>query len=609
MTAGPATAQAHEAAPMRRNPFHAVEDTLSIAVLLAMAALPVVEAASRVFAGRGIAGVIPIVEHLTLWSAMLGAALTARSDRMLALATATFLHERLRARVRVFTSVAGAAVVGALLAASIHLVSVQRAENAVLAWGIPLSAAMVVMPVALALIAGRMVLHASGAAKGRVLVALGLLIPLALAFVPEPARASLRVPLLIVLGAATAFGMPIFAALAGSAALLFWSQGSPITSIAYDAYRLSAHPILPAIPLFTLGGYVLAQGGASQRLLRLCSALLGWMPGGLAIVTTLVLAFFTPLTGASGITILSMGGVLLPMLTSARYPERTSIGLVTVSGSIGLLLPPSLPVILYAVTAQQGVDKMFYAGLLPGFLLIAVVATWAAFRGWSAGAERTPFVFAEALRAAWAAKWELFLPVLVLGSYFGGSGTLVETAAFALVYAIVVGCLIHRELKLPDLRAASIESATLAGGFLIILATALAFTNYLIDAEIPMRALEWVKTHIDSPLVFLLALNVFLVLVGAVMDIYSAIFVIAPLIAPMGAAYGIDPVHLGIVFLANMELGYLMPPMGENLFLSAYRFNQPLWRICRSAMPYVLILLAAVLVITYVPALTVGFAP
>jgi tripartite ATP-independent transporter DctM subunit len=403
----------------------------------------------------------------------------------------------------------------------------------------------------------------------------------------------------------TALGMPIYAALGSVALLLFWHEGTPISAVPGETYRMSTAPMLPAIPLFTLAGYILSAGGSSRRLLRLCSALVGWMPGGLAIVVTLVLAFFTPLTGASGITILAMGGLLLPMLREAHYTERHAIGLVTVSGSIGVLFPPSLPVILYAYYAELTLDRLFIAGLLPGFVLVTVVAAWGAWRGWRGGAVRTPLQGRELGIALWDAKWDILLPVVTLTSIFGGFATLVEAAALTVLYAIVVECLVYRELRVSrDIPSVVLESATMVGGFMIILGVALGLTNYLIIAQIPMHALAWVQERIHSPALFLLALNVLLIIVGALMDIYSAIIVVVPLIAPMATAYAIDPIHLGIVFLANMQLGYLMPPMGENLFLSAYRFNQPLARIYRSTFPYVVILLGAVLLITYVPWIT-----
>jgi tripartite ATP-independent transporter DctM subunit len=300
-----------------------------------------------------------------------------------------------------------------------------------------------------------------------------------------------------------------------------------------------------------------------------------------------------------------MGGLLLPMMLEARYSERDAVGLVTVSGSIGVLFPPSLPVILYAYYAELTLDRLFIAGLLPGLVLVAVVAGWGAWSGWHGGAVRTPFQARKLGIALWEAKWDIMIPVVTLTSIFGGFATLVEAAALTVLYAIVLEYLVYRELSVTrDTTRVAIESATMVGGFMIILGVALGLTNYLIIAQIPMHALAWVQEFIHAPALFLLALNVLLIVVGALMDIYSAIIVIVPLIAPMAAAYGIDPIHLGIIFLANMQLGYLMPPMGENLFLSAYRFDQPLARIYQSAFPYVVILLCAVLLITYVPAIT-----
>jgi tripartite ATP-independent transporter DctM subunit len=300
-----------------------------------------------------------------------------------------------------------------------------------------------------------------------------------------------------------------------------------------------------------------------------------------------------------------MGGLFLPMLVAARYDESTSLGLITVSGSIGLLFFPSLPVFLYAFNADVPAQRVFVGGLLPGILLVSVVAGWAAWKGWRGGAARTPFAAGQCLRAAWSAKWELLLPVVVLGGLVTGLTTLVESAAIAVIYAIVVECGIHRELGLTrEVRKVAIECATLVGGFMIVLCVALGLTYYFILAEAPTHVLEWAQARIDSPAAFLLALNVFLIAVGALMDIYSAIFVVVPLILPLGAEYGIHPVHLAAIFLANLELGYLMPPMGENLFLSSARFNQPLTRIYRSTLPYTALLVGAVLLITYVPALT-----
>jgi tripartite ATP-independent transporter DctM subunit len=582
-----------------------VENTLALVVLAAMSLMPLVEILGRTVLGGGIPGSIPLVQHLTLWITFVGAVLAARSDRLLALSTASFLPEAWRGRVRVLTSALATGITASLFLASCELVRVDREYGDIVAWGIPLWFFSTIMPVGFAIVTGRLIQRASDEWKGRSLAALGLAIPAVLGLVTSLQNLDLVIPAGLVIVVGTALGMPIYSAIGGAALLLFWEEGTPISAVPGETYRLSTDPMLPAIPLFTLAGYILAEGGSSRRLVRLFSALVGWMPGGLAIVTTLVLAFFTPLTGASGITILSLGGLLFPVLAKARYPESTATGLVTVSGSIGLLFPPSLPVILYAYYAELTIDRLFIGGLLPGVLLVAVVAGWGAYRGWVSGAKQTPFSSREAAAALWEAKWELVVPVVVLSAIFGGLATLVEAAALTVLCAFLVECVIFDDLNIRrDLPRVAVESATLVGGFMIILGVALGFTSYLVIAQIPMQALDWVQFHIHSPILFLLALNVLLIVVGALMDIYSAILVIVPLIAPMGVAYGIDPVHLGIIFLANMELGYLMPPMGENLFLSAYRFNQPLARIYRYTVPYSIIVLVAVLLITYVPGMT-----
>lgn len=583
------------------------ENTVLLVVLAGLTALPLVELAGREGIGQGISGSISIVQHLTLWITFWGATLAARGDRMLAMSTTSFLPEHLRAPVRVVTYGIAVAIVGCLVWASIELVRVDYEYGAIVAWGIPVWVVSLVMPVCLTLICAHHIWHASPRTVQRVLVTMALAIPVLMGWIPD----SGVLPVVWLGGAAmvlaTGLGMPIYAAIGGLALLLFWEEGTPLSAVPGEAYRMSTSPMLPALPLFTLAGYILAEGNSSKRLLRLFSTLVGWIPGGLAVVVTMLLAFFTPLTGASGITILAMGGLLLPLLTHANYPEKTSLGLVTVSGSIGVLFPPSLPVILYAYYADVRLKSLFYGGLVPGVILVVVVAAWGAYRGWASGAPRESFSACDAAKALWAAKWEVVLPIAVLVGIFGGFTTLVEAAALTVVYSLLIECVIHRELNIArDLPRVAVESTKLVGGFMIIISVALAFTNYLIIAQVPMHALAWVKEFTESPLVFLLALNVLLIVVGALMDIYSAIIVIVPLIVPIAAAYGINPVHLGVIFMANMQLGYLMPPMGENLFLSAYRFNKELPEIYASTLPYIVILLITVLLITYVPWLTLG---
>ena len=590
----------------RRPSFHfRLENAVAIAILVAMTMLPLIEIASRIIIGRGISGSIVVVQNFTLWITLLGAALASRSERLLALSTQHFLPVHTQRFVKIFTSAIAVAVTSTLVVASFEFVDIERDFGDVISWDIPIWLVLSVLPVGFGAITGRLIWHAASDWQGRAVASLGLLIPFLFTLMSGVETVGIVLPATLVIILSTALGMPIFAAIGGAALVLFWGDDTPLTAVPGETYRLTASPMLPAIPLFALAGYLLAEGSAGQRLTRLFTACVGWMPGGLAIVATLVLAFFTPLTGASGITILSMGGLLLPVLVRAKYPEQTSLGLVTVSGSIGLLWFPSLPVFLYAFYANLDYAKLFVGGLLPGVLLVLVVAGWAASQGWLRGVTRTPFVLREAIAAMWEAKWELLLPLVVLGGIAGGFTTLVEAAALTVLYTFVVECFIQRGLSVRrDLPRIFVECATLVGGFMIILSVALGFTNFLVIAQIPMMALEWVQTHIESPLLFLLALNGFLLLVGALMDIYSAIVVVVPLIAPIAAAYGIDPVHLAIIFLANLELGYLTPPMGANLFLSSYRFDKPLTTVYRSALPYMFLLLVTVLFITYVPALT-----
>jgi tripartite ATP-independent transporter DctM subunit len=586
------------------------ENYVSVAVLILMSLLPVVEVVSREWLGGGVPGSIPIVQHMTMWIAFLGAALAARSDRLLALSTASFLSDRWREPVKIGTAILAVAITVLLGVASVQLVQVDRSYGDIAAWGLPIWLFTVVMPISFGLISVRLILHGSNTTKGRLVASLGVFVAAIVWLIPAPPDPGLIAALGAILVVATAFGMPIYAAVGGAALLLFWGEGTPISAVPGEAYRMSTSPMLPAIPLFTLAGYILAQGGSSKRLLNLFSACVGWMPGGLAIVVTLVLAFFTPLTGASGVTILAMGGLILPMLVKANYTESNSLGLVTVSGSIGVLFPPSLPVILYAYYAELNLDQLFIAGVVPGVLLVVMVAAWGAWTGARQGAERSAFDGRQLLIALWKARFEVLLPIMILTSIFGGFATLVEASALTVLYALLAECLIFKELHWRrDIARVAAESATMIGGFMIILSVALGLTNYLIIAQIPMHVLDWVQTVIESPYVFLLMLNVLLIVVGALMDIYSAIIVLVPLIAPMASAYGIHPVHLGIVFLANMQLGYLMPPMGENLFLSAYRFDKPLVELYKCVLPYVGILLIAVLIITYIPALTLWLLP
>ena len=394
--------------------------------------------------------------------------------------------------------------------------------------------------------------------------------------------------------------------LGGAAALFFWADFIPISAIPTETYRIVVSPTLPTIPLFTLAGYLLAESKASERLVNVFRALFGWIPGGTPIIIVVLCAFFTALTGGSGVTILALGGLLLPLLLKEGYSRSFSLGLITVSGSLGLLFPPSLPAIIYGVTAGVSVKDIFIAGLIPGILLLVMMSVWSLYQGKKERIAPKPFNFKKSVKACIDTKWELVIPVLILFGVFGGFTTLVETAALTVVYIFLVEVYLYKDIQLRELPRIVIDCATLIGGVLIILGVAMGLTSYLIDAQIPILILTWAKSTIASKYAFLLMLNVFLLLVGCLMDIFSAIIVIVPLIAPLGVYFGIDPVHLAIIFIANLELGFLTPPVGMNLFLAAYRFDEDMPKIYQATLPFFLVRLLAVGLITYIPVLTLG---
>ena len=596
---------------------HRTEELGAALALALMALLPLAEIVVRPLLTGGIPGSIPFVQHLTLWVAFLGAGIAARQDKLIALATATFIPEgAARRAAQAFAATVGAAVTALLAWSAIDVVAIEMEIGGDIALGIPSWVFQLVLPLAFGVVAVRLAWRAGGWGA-RAVAAVGLLAGVWLSGTGAACAAGEDGSCLLAGGAgwpwvvlvvlAALAGAPIFTVLAGAAVFLYMVDAFDPAAVPLYAYDLATEPHLPSIPLFTLTGFILAQGQSSERLLRVFRALVGWLPGGTAIVCAVVCAFFTIFTGGSGVTILALGGLLLPALLKDGYRDRFSVGLLTASGSLGLLLPPAMPLILYAIVAQTAPENLFIGGILPGLLLIGLVAAWGMREGWLTGAGRRAFEGPETRRALWAAKWELALPLVVLGALLSGRATLVETAALSALYAAIVTGAVHRDFRLrAGLQQAFRECVVLIGGVLIILAVAKGFTAYMVDVDIPFRLLEWTQARIDSPLVFLLALNVFLLIVGCLMDIFSAIVVVVPLISAIGAAYGIDPVHLGIIFIANLELGYLTPPVGLNLFLASYRFDRPLLQVYRASVPLLVILGIGVLVITYVPWLTLG---
>ena len=586
---------------------HRAEDGVSSVLLAAMVLLPLAEIVVRQ-TGSGIPGALPFEQHLTLWIAFLGAALAAREGRLLALATGTFLPEgRFRSAAAVLTGGVSAMVATLLGLASLDLVQIEREGGIEMAAGVPVWVGQAVMPVGFALLALRLAWKSSDRWSGRALASLGIALGLWINANGDAFADRTAVPWLVLILASTLLGGPIFAALGGAAVFLFLTDFVPLAAIPAESYRLAVSPTLAAIPLFTLTGFLLAEGGASGRLLRVFRAMFGWAPGGTAVVCALVCAFFTVFTGGSGVTILALGGVLFAALSADGYRERFSLGLLTSSGSLGLLLPPALPLILFGIVAQVPIEDLFIGGLLPGLLLILLIAAWGVREGLRGGARRSRTSVAEMGRAVWAGKWELLLPVVILFAIFSGVATLVESAALAAFYAFIVQCVIHRDLKVgKPLLAVFRQCTVLVGGVLIILVVAMGLTSWLVDAQAAQRLVELAQDNIESKILFLLLLNVFLLVVGCLMDIFSATVVVVPLIIPLGLAFGVDPIHLGIIFIANLELGYLTPPVGLNLFLASYRFERPLLVVYRAAVPALVILGVGVLLITYVPVLTLG---
>ncbi len=497
-----------------------------------------------------------------------------------------------------------AAIALCLAWASLQFVQVEKQSGSwLLQEVLPKWFVIAIMPVGFALVAFRAVTQASTRWQGRMLAGIGLLLPVAFYYLGSPAPNPVFDLGVVVMIGATLLGLPIFAVFGGFAMLLFWHAGTPIASVPVEMYRLVASPLLPSIPLFTFAGYLMVEGGATRRFLRVFVALFSWAPGGMAIVTVVICAIFT--WGGSGLTILSLGGLLVPVLIRARYPERFSIGLLTASGSLGLLFPPSLPVILYGVYAATAIDRLFIGGLLPGLLMVVLAVSLGVRQGIRSETIHDKFSLRESAGALWEAKWELLIPTVMLTGLFGGFGTLTEAAALTALVTLVIEVFVYRGISLRgDYVRVCVECATVVGGILLILGVALGFTNYLVDAEIPSRIVDWVQTHIHSKYLFLLALNACLLVVGSLMDIFAAILVIVPLLKPLTIAYGIDPVQMGIIFLSNLELGYLMPPVGINLCLAAYRFEKPMFTVYRALLPFLLVLLGGVLLITYVPWMT-----
>lgn len=410
----------------------------------------------------------------------------------------------------------------------------------------------------------------------------------------------------------TLLGTPLFVIISSIALLAFHLSEIDSSAVIIELYRLTSQPVFLAIPLFTFAGYLLAESNTPKRLFNLSRNLIGWMPAGLALVALISCALFTAFTGASGVTIIALGGLLYPMMLQEKYPEKFTLGMLTATGNLGLLFPPSLPIILYGLVAQVPIDQLFLGGVIPGTIMIILLAAYAIFfyRKKIQSGENFKPSRAQLWQAVKESAWEIPLPVLIIGGIYGGLFTATDAAAVTAIYVFIIEVFIYKDISIfKDLPQIIKKSMIMVGGIIVILAAALGLANFLIDAQIPAKILAFMGKFIKSPLVFLLFLNIFLLIVGALMDIFSATMVIVPLLIPIASSFHIHPVHLGIIFLANLGIGYSTPPIGMNLFIASMRFNKSITFLYRSALPFLIILLLALALITYIPELSLALLP
>jgi len=588
-----------------------MDTALAGLALVAMALIPMVEMVLRPLHGQGIDNAPVIVQHLGLWVAMMGAVAAQRHGQLSSLGLATHSRPSVQMGLRVFSQMGGAVLSGMLCAASWTLVASEMVAAPTLAYGLPLWWVQSFLPLGFGILALKMGWQSGSTPLARGLAALAwpllggwMALNLDLQDIPLGAGAGLLVALLLA-------GAPIFAVLGGWGLLLLGHEGLPLASLALSHYQITVNPSLPALPLFTWAGLVLAKTQASQRLSRVFVSLLGDGPVGTVLAVALLCSCFTALTGGSGVTILALGGLLLPLLKSAGYPENKGMGLVTSASALGVLLAPSVPLIMYAILARVPINSMFLAGIVPAVVMVICLVVLGGFLpSW-----RTPRLQAKGelsqspppfFQAAWHAKWELLAPVLAVGSLVSGLTTPTESAALTAVYAVATQVLAHKEMSWAQFCDCLSQTTQLIGGVMLIMGMALGLTNYLIDAGVPDLATDWVQGITQNKYVFLLALNVFLFLAGALMEIYAAIVVLVPLLLPLAVSYGIDPIHFGVIFLANLEMGFLCPPAGMNIYFASAVFKKPLRDVVASVAPAVVAIFIGTLLISWLPVLVMG---
>lgn len=610
---------------MIRTALRTAENGIAVGAFLLLGILPAVEIFLRSLFQLGVPGYNSYIFHLVLVIAFIGGMITSRENRHLAM-TAGLAYSRgeLKTGLQTIVAFVSVSVTTALAWSALVLVLIGFEPGTTVGF-IPVHVFAAAMPIGFAVMAIRFFARTPAGRGRRVIVALAFVVgtffalssgynALFLLALPIPPAFDAimgfwygyswyaTVPLAVLIVLSAGIGVPIFVVLAGVALMFFSRSGGSLEVIPLEGYTMLTGNTIPAIPLFTLAGFILSESKAGERLVRLFRSFFGWAPGGMAVAAVLVSTFFTTFTGASGVTILALGGLLFFILTdSGKYSERFSTGLLTGSGSIGLLFPPSLAIILYGAVAQVNISHLFIGGILPGLLFVIAMSATGVFVAVRNGVSTVPFDRKEAWAALLDAIWEVLLPVVIIAFYFGGLTTLVETSAIAVVYAFVVETLIHKEISLKRIPDVILKSVPIVGGVLIILAAARGLSSYIIDVEIPTQLSAWVQANIGSRFVFLVLLNLALLVTGCIMDLYSAILVVAPLVIPLGSLFGVDPVHLGVIFLANLGLGFITPPVGLNLFLASYRFDQPLVKIYRSVLPFFALQIVILLIVTYVP--------
>ncbi len=585
-------------------------DWLCLSLFFILISFPIFQILARYINFFSIPASQEIVQHMTLWIGFIGAVIAARSNKLLSVVREPVFKSMKKVSLsQFFVHIFSLSVVFVLSVSYLKMIQIGFQYPDYIAPFIPSWFAQSIIPIGLILIWYQMILTCSSDLRYRLFVSIFSIVPTLILYYwqfpfANPLLLWSQIIFSIIL---VAFGLPIFILLASLAIFFFLSEPTDwatnydlISTISDSAYRIVVSPTLAAIPIFTLAGYILAESNISDRLIKFFKSSLGWLPGSTVLIVVILCAFFTALTGGSGVTILALGAILYPILVHDGYSKRFSLGIITTAGSLGLLFPPSLPAIIYSVTAGINPLELFKQALIPAIFLMSIMFFYGLYM-LPRNKKIEKFNFKNAYNSAKIAKWEIAIPVLIILSLFSGFATLVESAALLVLYVLIVELYIFKDVSFKDLPKIIIDCSTLVGGVLIILGFAMGFTGYLVDAQIPLKILNFVQNTISSKIIFLLALNILLLIIGCLMDVFSAIIVVVPLIAPLAAYFGIDPFHLAIIFIANLELGYITPPVGMNLYLSSYRFNKDMPTIYSATLPFFFIRLIGVLIITYIP--------